>query len=171
MESWAGACSRRLPVDGLRVWELVGRHKTADFESLRGPTEARCQVQSASAAAIADGGRTGQVVGRSAVAVPDRMWSSGSETPGTDRRFLVPDLAPTLDTSGPSPSSAGNLAGDGSFGGLAVSADADKSKTPLFKHGQKRAIGFEPTTSSLGSWHSTTELRPRGPVVIGSRPA
>ena len=26
----------------------------------------------------------------------------------------------------------------------------------------KRAIGFEPTTSSLGSWHSTTELRPRG---------
>ncbi len=25
----------------------------------------------------------------------------------------------------------------------------------------KRAIGFEPTTSSLGSWHSTTELRPQ----------
>ena len=24
----------------------------------------------------------------------------------------------------------------------------------------KRAMGFEPTTSSLGSWHSTTELRP-----------
>lgn len=24
----------------------------------------------------------------------------------------------------------------------------------------KRAIGLEPTTSSLGSWHSTTELRP-----------
>src|SRR4051794_18570476 len=26
---------------------------------------------------------------------------------------------------------------------------------------QERAMGFEPTTSSLGSWHSTTELRPR----------
>ena len=25
----------------------------------------------------------------------------------------------------------------------------------------ERAMGFEPTTSSLGSWHSTTELRPR----------
>src|SRR3990167_3746940 len=24
----------------------------------------------------------------------------------------------------------------------------------------KRAMGFEPTTSSLGSWHSTAELRP-----------
>jgi uncharacterized protein (TIGR03000 family) len=26
---------------------------------------------------------------------------------------------------------------------------------------RERAMGFEPTTSSLGSWHSTTELRPR----------
>jgi hypothetical protein len=25
----------------------------------------------------------------------------------------------------------------------------------------ERAVGVEPTTSSLGSWHSTTELRPR----------
>ena len=25
----------------------------------------------------------------------------------------------------------------------------------------ERAMGFEPTTSSLGSWHSTTELHPR----------
>ena len=25
----------------------------------------------------------------------------------------------------------------------------------------KRASGFEPPTSSLGSWHSTTELRPQ----------
>src|SRR5690349_11674804 len=25
----------------------------------------------------------------------------------------------------------------------------------------ERAMGFEPTTSSLGSWHSTTELRPQ----------
>jgi hypothetical protein len=25
----------------------------------------------------------------------------------------------------------------------------------------QRAMGFEPTTSSLGSWHSTTELRPQ----------
>ena len=27
--------------------------------------------------------------------------------------------------------------------------------------GRKRASGFEPPTSSLGSWHSTTELRPQ----------
>src|SRR5260370_32260842 len=26
---------------------------------------------------------------------------------------------------------------------------------------RKRATGFEPATSSLGSWHSTAELRPR----------
>src|SRR6266508_3748666 len=26
----------------------------------------------------------------------------------------------------------------------------------------ERATGFEPATSSLGSWHSTPELRPRG---------
>jgi hypothetical protein len=26
---------------------------------------------------------------------------------------------------------------------------------------KKRATGFEPATSSLGSWHSTTELRPQ----------
>jgi hypothetical protein len=27
----------------------------------------------------------------------------------------------------------------------------------------ERATGLEPATSSLGSWHSTTELRPRDP--------
>jgi len=27
---------------------------------------------------------------------------------------------------------------------------------------RERATGLEPATSSLGSWHSTTELRPRG---------
>src|SRR5213594_496587 len=30
----------------------------------------------------------------------------------------------------------------------------------------ERATGFEPATSSLGSWHSTPELRPRGYSVI-----
>src|SRR5271156_1331657 len=30
----------------------------------------------------------------------------------------------------------------------------------------ERAMGFEPTTSSLGSWHSTAELRPRLPVTL-----
>ena len=30
-----------------------------------------------------------------------------------------------------------------------------------FKGLRKRASGFEPPTSSLGSWHSTTELRPQ----------
>ncbi len=27
---------------------------------------------------------------------------------------------------------------------------------------EERATGFEPVTSSLGSWHSTPELRPQG---------
>jgi hypothetical protein len=30
----------------------------------------------------------------------------------------------------------------------------------------KRATGLEPATSSLGSWHSTTELHPRVLVMI-----
>ena len=30
-------------------------------------------------------------------------------------------------------------------------------------------MGFEPTTSSLGSWHSTTELRPHGYLTPLSR--
>src|SRR5260370_26762724 len=32
--------------------------------------------------------------------------------------------------------------------------------------GGERATGFEPATSSLGSWHSTPELRPRGCCYI-----
>jgi hypothetical protein len=31
---------------------------------------------------------------------------------------------------------------------------------------KERATGFEPATSSLGSWHSTTELRPRTICLI-----
>ena len=31
----------------------------------------------------------------------------------------------------------------------------------------ERATGVEPATSSLGSWHSTTELRPLRPTVDG----
>src|SRR5438876_1559527 len=31
-----------------------------------------------------------------------------------------------------------------------------------FQLAAERATGFEPATSSLGSWHSTPELRPRG---------
>ncbi len=34
-------------------------------------------------------------------------------------------------------------------------------KSFVFSYLGERAMGFEPTTSSLGSWHSTTELRPR----------
>src|ERR1700730_3417381 len=30
----------------------------------------------------------------------------------------------------------------------------------------ERPTGFEPATSSLGSWHSATELRPRSGVII-----
>src|SRR5262249_36484853 len=30
-----------------------------------------------------------------------------------------------------------------------------------YRLASERAMGFEPTTSSLGSWHSTTELRPQ----------
>jgi hypothetical protein len=37
----------------------------------------------------------------------------------------------------------------------------DSRRHRLTPPAEKRAIGFEPTTSSLGSWHSTTELRPQ----------
>ena len=30
----------------------------------------------------------------------------------------------------------------------------------------EREMGFEPTTSSLGSWHSTTELLPRSCRIV-----
>src|SRR2546430_15512548 len=32
-------------------------------------------------------------------------------------------------------------------------------------------MGFEPTTSSLGSWHSTAELRPRAFVTLTALPS
>jgi hypothetical protein len=35
------------------------------------------------------------------------------------------------------------------------------SLDPRKRDSKERAMGFEPTTSSLGSWHSTTELRPQ----------
>ena len=38
--------------------------------------------------------------------------------------------------------------------------------THLIAASLERAMGFEPTTSSLGSWHSTTELRPRDDVAF-----
>ena len=31
---------------------------------------------------------------------------------------------------------------------------------------KERATGVEPATSSLGSWHSTTELRPQRPETV-----
>src|SRR5207245_7836999 len=31
---------------------------------------------------------------------------------------------------------------------------------------EERATGVEPATSSLGSWHSTTELRPQRPETV-----
>ena len=38
-----------------------------------------------------------------------------------------------------------------------------RTRKPLWHKGfrRERATGLEPATSSLGSWHSTTELRPR----------
>src|SRR5262245_56663171 len=39
-----------------------------------------------------------------------------------------------------------------------------KARPPVFSaHGacRERAMGFEPTTTTLATWHSTTELRPR----------
>jgi hypothetical protein len=43
-------------------------------------------------------------------------------------------------------------------------AEAEIKKAPETYHFRgtclERAMGLEPTTSSLGSWHSTTELRP-----------
>src|SRR5690348_9138556 len=36
-----------------------------------------------------------------------------------------------------------------------------------YRFASERARGFEPLTSSLGSWHSTTELRPQVVVPLG----
>src|ERR1051325_10601269 len=58
----------------------------------------------------------------------------------------------------------------------------ERKKLPRGSMLKQRAIGFEPTTSSLGSWHSTTELRPQftatreciaeaGPMASGRRRA
>ncbi len=40
---------------------------------------------------------------------------------------------------------------------------AGESKSLIFKN-LERATGIEPVTSSLGSWHSTAELRPLSAV-------
>src|SRR5438552_3858540 len=46
-----------------------------------------------------------------------------------------------------------------------------RSKNPLSSTGfqRERATGVEPATSSLGSWHSTTELRPHRIETLFSR--
>ena len=45
--------------------------------------------------------------------------------------------------------------------GLAQKVVQNPDSGPLDRRKLKRASGFEPLTSSLGSWHSTTELRPQ----------
>ena len=45
--------------------------------------------------------------------------------------------------------------------------DRSRMRKPLWHKGfrRERATGVEPATSSLGSWHSTAELRPQNAVV------
>ncbi len=56
------------------------------------------------------------------------------------------------------------------IGDLSAVLGSDAAVTSCAKGAEnstKRAMGFEPTTSSLGSWHSTTELRPRPRSTAG----
>ncbi len=48
----------------------------------------------------------------------------------------------------------------GSNGNPCKKGTYDNRRHQLTPSAEKRASGFEPPTSSLGSWHSTTELRP-----------
>jgi len=93
----------------------------------------------------------------------ENMAATGTDgKPDTDARFTV---CRAVYSSADKPSTSGaivdNSARNAGSSDSAVSGAADKSNERLSIGGQKRAMGFEPTTSSLGSWHSTTELRPQ----------
>ncbi len=73
---------------------------------------------------------------------------------------LAPMLAPNLGNHSTPGATVDKSALCAALGQSAVSVDAVDGKQTPSRQVKQRAIGFEPTTSSLGSWHSTTELRP-----------
>jgi len=75
-------------------------------------------------------------------------------------RNLVPMLVPTSGKTCTQKAQTGTSDDDRLSGGIAGSVTADASCASMSRRVKQRAMGFEPTTSSLGSWHSTTELRP-----------
>jgi len=79
---------------------------------------------------------------------------------GTDGK-LVPMLVRNTGNRCTKPSKADPMGGAGDSSDDDATSYADKSSNAKASVGKKRAMGFEPTTSSLGSWHSTTELRPQ----------
>ena len=97
---------------------------------------------------------------------------------GTDAGALAPLLAPTLDESGTNVSIAdkpeSRAAVVSNAPGHRASDCGDKRKPPLSGAGntgrQQRAGRFELPTSSLGSWHSTTELHPRDSLLFCPTP-
>ena len=82
-------------------------------------------------------------------------------------RTLVPTLVPTSGKTCTRKAQAGTSGDERLSGGSDGSVAIDTNCDSVAFSDLKRAMGFEPTTSSLGSWHSTTELRPQ---PLESRP-
>ena len=89
--------------------------------------------------------------------------ATGSDGPATS---LAPTLAPTSDFSCISPSIPDNSPTPAHSGARRNSGGKWAKNTTNLESRLERAKGFEPSTSSLGSWHSTTELRPLMPKML-----
>ena len=91
----------------------------------------------------------------------DRPEAQQAKATGTDDRVsLGPILGPTFGktcTQGARTDTGGD---ERVLSGIAANIATDTNCGIMSHHVEQRAMGFEPTTSSLGSWHSTTELRP-----------
>ncbi len=80
---------------------------------------------------------------------------------GTDGQNLVRTLVTKADKRCISQAYADKVVSHGDSSRVTVSDYDDKTCAKMTSPDKQRASGFEPPTSSLGSWHSTTELRPR----------
>ena len=100
---------------------------------------------------------------RVSTCLPLPPTQGGSDGPATS---LAPTLAPISDFSCISPSIPDNSPTPAHSGARRNSGGKWAKNTTNLESRLERAKGFEPSTSSLGSWHSTTELRPRVPKML-----
>jgi len=91
----------------------------------------------------------------------DRPEAQQAKATGTDDRvYLGPNLGPTFGKTCTQGARTDTTGDERVSSGIAASVTTDTSCGTMSHRVTQRAMGFEPTTSSLGSWHSTTELRP-----------